>query len=1189
VGELLRQYRLRAGLTQHQAAERAGLGVRTLRDIEQNRVARPREPSLRQLADALGLSGTEYAALTATAGPARGRVEPLRVDVLGALLISRDGVPVGVNSALQRTLLGLLAVRAQDSVPVEEIVDVLWGERPPRSAQRLVHVYVGQLRTLLEPARARRAPPRILRWEQGGYRLRLGPGSTGGGSAGGGASDVTEFDLQATQARAAQRGGDTDLAHARYARALACWRGPAVADCGDRLRAHPAVTALTARRVAVALAYADLALDAGQFDEVADRLRPLTAAEPLDEALAARMILALAGRGQQAGALRLYDETRQRLADDLGVEPSPELREAHLRVLRQQVPAGPPETPRPAEPPEQPGPEQPGPLDARPAPAQLPAAVGGFTGRAEHVGWLDALLDAADAADEPVSAVITGTAGVGKTALAVHWARRVRSRFPHGQLFANLHGYAAGPSLRPIDVLSRFLRALGVSAEQVPTEVEEAAALYRSMVSDKRLLIVLDNASAADQVRPLLPGGTGCVVLVTSRDRLAGLVARDGARPLPLDVLTTDEARSLLGRLVGPDLVAAESDAAAELAALCARLPLALRIAAANLGDSGRPVATYATRLRTGNRLADLQIAGDREAAVHAAFDLSYEALPAPAQRLFRLLGLVPGPDVTAETSAALAGADLAGTRELLDRLAAAHLVDQPVPGRYTLHDLLRLYAADRAGTEEGGAAASAALLRLYDHYLHTADNAARLLYSQVLRLPLPAGGSPAGAVNFADDKGASAWLDAESPNILAAVNRAAVQGPRQMAWLLADTLRGYYNLHCHKVDWLGAAQTALAAAEAEGDLPAQAAGHLSLGTLHWTEDNYPKAIERFHRGLALAVEAEWAQAQGAIHGNVGALYQVTGQPERAAGHHAEALAIIREIGWPAGEAATLKNLSVLCLELGRLDEAAEHATRSAALFTRIGSSNGAALALGARGEACHALGRLAEAAGHELRALDSHRAIGHLGAEADARYQLAAIYRDTGRLDGALDFAVTALAQVRESGESNNEPPALIILASVHHRLGDHWSAIEHYQQALHLARATGRHHAEVEARIGLAEAQTTVGDHDAARASAESALTTARHIGYRVLEGQAHAALAAIYLHQAEPETAAGHAAEAVTNHRGTGHKLGEARALALLALARQQTGQPDSARELRQEALAIFTDIGAAEASGELPVPR
>jgi DNA-binding SARP family transcriptional activator len=1153
MGELLRRYRSRARLTQRQVADRTGLAVRTLRDIEQDRVARPRGPSLDRLAEALGLSGEERTGLRTAAGPARERVVPLRVEVLGPLAIRRGDTPVDLTSAMQRTLLGLLAVRAPEPVPVGEIVDVLWGERPPQSTARLIHVYIGQLRAVLEPGRDRRAPARILPWVPGGYQLHLGADGL----------DAAGFARLATQARQAQLDGDRDLARTRYAAALALWRGPAAADCGDRLRRHPAATALAARRVAVALAYADLALDTGHVEDVADLLRPLAAAEPLDEALAARMVLALAGRGQQAAALQLYEQTRQRLADDLGVEPGPELRGAQLRVLRQQVPAAPAEPPATAA-----------------APAQLPAAAGGFTGRTGHVAWLDRLLDRDVSADDSLLAVITGTAGVGKTALAVHWARRARGRFPHGQLFANLHGYAAGPSLRPIEALSRFLHALGVPAEQVPTEVDEAAALYRSMTSDKRLLIVLDNAHSADQVRPLLPGGPGCAVLITSRDRLAGLVARDGAHRLELDVLTADEAHALLARLIGADPVAAEPEATVELATLCARLPLAMRIAAANLDGRNRPIASYATRLRTGNRLAYLQIAGDREAAVHAAFDLSYLALPEPARRLFRLLGLVPGPDVTAETSAALAATGVADVRDLLDRLAAAHLVDQPAPGRYALHDLLRLYAADRAATEESDADRQAATARLYDHYLHTADNAARLLYSQMLRLPLP----PArfsSATTFADDKGAAAWLDAESPNMLAALGHAASHGPRQMAWLLADTLRGYFNLHCLKVDWLGAARTALAAAEAENDLWAQAAGQLSIGTLYWIEDNYPKAIERYQRALALAVEAGWPEAQGAIHGNVGAVYQLAGQPERAAQHLAEALAINRQTGWLAGQAATLKNLSDLYLQLGRLAGAADHAAQSAALFVRIGSPNGVALALGAQGEACQALGRLAEAAAHQTRAMESHRAIGHPGAEANARYHLAAVYRDTGRLDTALEFALAGLAQVREAGESNNEPAALIILASIQHRLGDERQAIDHYQQALRITRGTGNHYAEVDALIGLAETRTDTGEYDRARAHAQGALTMARRTGYRLLEGRAHTALAAIHLRERRLDAAVEHAEQAVTNHRETGYRLGEARALTLLSMARQDSG-------LWEQAQAMVADIGAGDAL-DVPLDR
>jgi hypothetical protein len=392
----------------------------------------------------------------------------------------------------------------------------------------------------------------------------------------------------------------------------------------------------------------------------------------------------------------------------------------------------------------------------------LPADVTAFTGRRRQLEALDGLLESGADTTAVVISAIAGTAGVGKTGLAVHWAHRVRDRFPDGQLYVNLRGYAPTPPASPLEALAGVLRALGVAAEQVPVETEQAAGLYRTLLADKRMLVLLDNARDPDQVRPLLPGGPGSLVVVTSRHRLSGLVVKEGACRLTLDVLTPEEANQLLARLLGETRVHAEPAAAAELARACAHLPLALRIAAATLAD--RPqlsIAGYVAELGQGDRLGALAVDGDEQAAVRAAFDLSYAALAPGARRLFRLLGLVPGPEVTADAAAALTGTLPERAARLLDRLAAAHLIDQDTAGRFAFHDLLRLYAAERARHEDTGEERKAATRRLLDWYLHTVDAAARMLYPDKLRLPLPLAEAPRPATPFADHRGALAWCEA--------------------------------------------------------------------------------------------------------------------------------------------------------------------------------------------------------------------------------------------------------------------------------------------------------------------------------------------------------------------------------------------------------------------------------------------
>ena len=404
------------------------------------------------------------------------------------------------------------------------------------------------------------------------------------------------------------------------------------------------------------------------------------------------------------------------------------LRDAALVERADRTPVGPP----PVSPARHPVPLLPGRAAGRaPAPVrqppgvarpmQLPAGVVGFTGRTRYLGQLDTLLSGPDGRPDGTAAgpvrigAVTGTAGVGKTALALHWAHRVRGRFPDGQLYVDLHGCAATPPVRAADAVARCLRALGVPAADVPTDPEDAASLYRSLLADRRLLVMLDDASSPEQVRPLLPGIAGCLLLVTSRDRLDGLVARDGTERVTLDPLTVVESVTLLARILGAERVTAELTAAVELARVCARLPLALRIAAARLaGQPGRGIGCFVAELSTGDRLAALQVADDGPTALRAAFDLSYRTLPVEAQRLFRRLGLTPGPEVTPESAAALADTTVEQAGRTLDRLARAHLLAPHRPGRYLLHELLRLYAADRARDTDPAADRAAATARLH-------------------------------------------------------------------------------------------------------------------------------------------------------------------------------------------------------------------------------------------------------------------------------------------------------------------------------------------------------------------------------------------------------------------------------------------------------------------------------------------
>jgi DNA-binding SARP family transcriptional activator len=586
-------------------------------------------------------------------------------------------------------------------VSVDRLIHELWGDRPPRSAATTIRAYVLRLRRVLGAALAADA----LLTRARGYELVTGCGDL----------DAAAFDELVAAGRRCLAEGRLDAALAGLSGGLALWHGSALAD----VPASPTVTAAAARlersRLGALEDRAVVLLDLGRQLDVVDELPALVEAHPLHERLHGSLMLALYRAGRRGEALSAYQRARRVLRTELGLEPSPQLRELHQAMLQDERDAA--EPARVGAGPARAAAESRLPAARRaPVPAQLPADVPGFVGRSTELDRLDALAGRLDGASAAlVAGVLDGPPGVGKTALAVHWAHRVRNRFPDGQLYVNLRAHAAAPPVRPADALAGFLAALGVPAAEVPADADRAAAQYRTELSGRRMLIVLDDVGDAEQVRPLLPGGPGCLVLVTGRDEPAGLVARDGADRITLGPLAPAEAHALLGELLGGSgaparrghpaghpaaqpAVLAEA-VLAELASRCGYLPLALRIAAAHLSRPAADPGRYADQLAAAGWLTALEAGGDPDTSVRVAFDRSYARLPAGAQRLFRLLGRLPGPEVTVPAAADLAGLDPAGATRLLDRLATAHLVDRCGPGRYAVADLLRRYAADRCAT----------------------------------------------------------------------------------------------------------------------------------------------------------------------------------------------------------------------------------------------------------------------------------------------------------------------------------------------------------------------------------------------------------------------------------------------------------------------------------------------------------
>lgn len=1083
----------------------------------------------------------------------------MRFRILGPLRVRTGGGWEPVAAERQRLILAVLLADAGRAVSIESLVDAVWGERPPAGATNTVRVYVMRLRRQLGDG--------VLNTRGRGYELLAGPNDI----------DAGVFQRLASSGRSEVDNGRPQTGAARLAKALALWRGPAFAD----VPASPSLTSRAAYLEQLHLSAQEdhiaALLDLDRHAEVVDELHHLVEQSPLRERRWALLMRSLHRCGRRAEALDAFHRAREVLNDELGLDPGPELRELQHAILADELDRL---TERPsvevtaakvttaelaavkvaaadvtmaettaaqttaaemakAE------------LTAaevtavevtaaeRPAmekPAQLPADVLGFTGRDAHLARLDMLPRNEDQA---VVAAVTGTAGVGKTALAVHWAHRIRDRFRDGQLYANLRGFSEVPPVRPIEALGWFLRAFDVPAERIPSDVDEASALFRSLLAGKRILVLLDNARDPEQVRPLLPGSPGCLALVTSRDRLDGLIARDGAVPTAMDVLEEDEAQALLSRLLDGDRLRAEPEAAQQLAELCGYLPLALRIAAANLAASPRStIDEYVQRLRV-DRLGKLRAGSD---GVRAAFELSYIHLPADTRRLFRMLGLVPGPDFTAAAAARMCGGDLAEGELHLERLAIAHLIEEYAPGRYTMHDLLRLYAAELAAAADTDGQRQASLDRLYDHYQRHVDSAVDTLYPELMRLPQ----RQTGRVIF-DRVAAMAWLDAERSNVVATVLHAQRNGPRYVAWQLADALRGYLRFQ-PATDWLAVAEAGLAAARADGDRHAVAACHFNLATYYSARNRIEDAIAHHRLAAGAAEEAGWTQAVAAALAGIGSEFLMRGELEQAEEHYSRSLAMRRELGWLAGEATILDNLGIVHFGLGRLELAAQHYSHAAILHRFQGATLAEARANADLGEAYYMLGRFDDA----QKALAA--AISVLGEFGDRRYlgyaecQLSELESELGHHSRALKLATSGRGHARASGDRSLECHALAALARAHQNLGDIQRAVRQADAGIALSREVGDRIMETMLLIRSANAHRALEEPSACLSRAEKALELARRGKYRVFEGQALTVLAELHLDRGETGPATELATEAIEILAGTGHVCGQQRATAV-----------------------------------------
>jgi DNA-binding SARP family transcriptional activator/tetratricopeptide (TPR) repeat protein len=928
----------------------------------------------------------------------------VRFQVLGPLRVRLDRGQVPLAASREQRILAALLLDANRVVPVSRLVEAIWDEHPPTSSVKVVRNCVSMLRGRLAAAGGE------IVTDSGGYSLRVPDGDI----------DLRVFADRARRGRRLAAAGELAGAVVHLREALALWRGPAFTGVTGRL-IEAAAAQLNDQRRSLQEERLSLELTLGGGVELVDEIADLVAAEPLRERAHGQLMLALYRAGRRSEALGAYHHVRRLLVGELGIEPGRELTELHRAILNADPGLAPVTAPAAASRPEPSRPATP----TKPVPAQLPAAPYAFTGRTAELDELCGLLDAATSAGTGMVAAISGIAGVGKTALAVHLARLVADRFPDGQLHVDLRGFhPTGPPLDPGEAVRGFLDAFGVPAQQLPEGLAAQSALLRTLLAGRSVLLVLDNARDSTHVRPLLPGGPGCLTLITSRNRLTGLVTTEGAHPISLAPLPPGDAHRMLARRVGAARLTAEPAAATTITARSAGLPLALAIVASRVvGQPHFPLRAIAAELEQARGGLEGFTGMDAETDVRSVFACSYRALTGPAARLFRLLSIHPGPDLGAVAAASLAGVPPSRVRPLLAELAHAHMVTEHVPGRYTVHDLLRAYAVERADIEEGEAGRLAVTRRMFDHYLGSAHLADLRLHPHrdPIRLPAAAAGV---TVSVVDDREAAwSWFGQEHPVLLNLLRRAGADGHDVHAWQLGWAMTTYLDRCGHWYDQAIVQRLALEAADRVGDRDGQARAHRNISIAH------------LRRGL-----------QG-----------------EARDHLWHAVRLYRGLGDQVGQARTMLNLGTVAEHRGQPRLALRYAEHAVRLFGAAGHRSGQANALNNAGWYHSQLGD------HELALRQCQRAL-LLQQEAGDHYwqahtwdSLGCAHHHLGQYPEATECYRQALSYWREAGERYYESATLTQLGDTHLAAGERRVAREVWQAALGILAELGQDTAPV------------------------------------------------------------------------------------------------------------------------------
>ncbi|MFI6574153.1 BTAD domain-containing putative transcriptional regulator [Nocardiopsis sp. NPDC050513] len=1061
--------------------------------------------------------------------------------ILGLLEVRTPDGPVEISGRHHPRLLAVLLDQANHVVPMERLVEGLWDDRPPATAVRQVQNIAAALRRQLGAAGER------LRKVGTGYRIDVGVDEL----------DVLRCERSESSALRHRAAGRLAEAERALDDALSEWRGPSLTGLSGTIL-EAAARRLDDYRLTLTEERIDVGLRLGRQELLVNELRKLSLEHPHRQRFTEQLMLALYRCGLAPEALRVYTDVRDRLAAELGADPGRPLRDLHTAILREDpdLDVGTPEEP------------------AAVAPVTLPAGTAAFAGRNEG---LAALEESADAPSVPL-VVLTGAGGVGKTMLALHWGHRSAHRFPGGRIYIDLRGFTpVGTMMEPYEAARLLLGSMGVEPRRIPADPDALIALYRCVVGDGRRLLILDNARDAAQIRPLLPNSSRVHTVVTSRRQLVGLAVSHGARIVEVGAFPRHEAAALLEGQLGARRLAAEPESVERILTACAGVPLALAIAAAKAATRpDHPLSATADELET-SRLDAL--AGDDESVdLRAVFSWSYRSLEADTARMFRLLGTVPGPDFGIDSATRLHGGTREETARALRQLTEAHMVEHGRPGRYRLHDLLRLYAAELVEAEESEHERSAASARLLDWYLHTADACRSLLYPEFefARLPVPKG--DAGDLPRTEAE-AARWMKSEWTNLVAAVEHAAGHGSPEYAWRLADALRGYVWLGMLGSDGLRVSRAALAAATRAGDPLGQASAELGMACALIRCNRVGEAMEHGRTAAALARRTGWAAGEASAEGNLasGAFY--AGRMREGLGHARTALSLNRALGERRAECTNLHWLGILHSLVDRLDTGIGYFEQALELAREAGTASVKAVLLTHMAEIQLFRGRLDLASAHLDEAAELER--GGLGFDrsgdiegATARLRLAA-----GRVEEALAHAKRVVEARTDAADYRIRTSAMVTVAAAYDAAGEHGEAVAHYDRVLAATEQGSTMLHRVEAMVGKSRALYRQGDFDHAEAEAVRALRTAQEGDYRFLEGQALNQLAEIDVEAGRLSGAAERANRALRVCGQTGHRPGEAASLSVLARIALADGDAETARRYRDEARTLYAGTGAA----------